>query len=411
MNSRRALAFIFCTITLDMLALGLMLPILPRIVLDFVGGDTALAANVVGIFAMIWGLMQFISASLLGALSDRYGRRPVILLSCLGLGLDYIFMAVAPSLTLLFVGRVISGITAATITTSAAFIADVTRPEERGRAFGLIGLGFSIAFVLGPAAGGLLGSIDLRLPLWLAAAACLLNAAFGWFVLPESLPPERRMAFSWKRASPIGALRLLARKSELVGLATTNFLGQLAHQIFSSVFVLYAAYRYGWGAMEVGLTLALVGLCSGIVQGGLVGPVIARLGERRTLLLGLLLGLLFGPLVMAVYGLAPTGLLFCLGVVLMAPWGLSGPATQSLMTRLVAPSEQGQLQGANTALSSIATLVGPSLFAVTFAAFIGHRSDRPEVPGSAFLLAALILLMALGAAWAATRRSPAGPPR
>jgi MFS transporter, DHA1 family, tetracycline resistance protein len=407
MNSRRALAFIFCTITLDMLALGLMLPILPRIVLDFVGGDTALAANVVGIFAMIWGLMQFISASLLGALSDRYGRRPVILLSCLGLGLDYIFMAVAPSLTLLFVGRVISGITAATITTSAAFIADVTRPEERGRAFGLIGLGFSIAFVLGPAAGGLLGSIDLRLPLWLAAAACLLNAAFGWFVLPESLPPERRMAFSWKRASPIGALRLLARKSELVGLATTNFLGQLAHQIFSSVFVLYAAYRYGWGAMEVGLTLALVGLCSGIVQGGLVGPVIARLGERRTLLLGLL----FGPLGMAVYGLAPTGLLFCLGVVLMAPWGLSGPATQSLMTRLVAPSEQGQLQGANTALSSIATLVGPSLFAVTFAAFIGHRSDRPEVPGSAFLLAALILLMALGAAWAATRRSPAGPPR
>ena len=407
MNSRRALAFIFCTITLDMLALGLMLPILPRIVLDFVGGDTALAANVVGIFAMIWGLMQFISASLLGALSDRYGRRPVILLSCLGLGLDYIFMAVAPSLTLLFVGRVISGITAATITTSAAFIADVTRPEERGRAFGLIGLGFSIAFVLSPAAGGLLGSIDLRLPLWLAAAACLLNAAFGWFVLPESLPPERRMAFSWKRASPIGALRLLARKSELVGLATTNFLGQLAHQIFSSVFVLYAAYRYGWGAMEVGLTLALVGLCAGIVQGGLVGPVIARLGERRTLLLGLL----FGPLGMAVYGLAPTGLLFCLGVVLMAPWGLSGPATQSLMTRLVAPSEQGQLQGANTALSSIATLVGPSLFAVTFAAFIGHRSDRPEVPGSAFLLAALILLMALGAAWAATRRSPAGPPR
>jgi DHA1 family tetracycline resistance protein-like MFS transporter len=407
MNSRRALAFIFCTITLDMLAVGLMLPILPRLVLEFEGGDTVEAANVVGIFGTMWGLMQFISAPVLGALSDRYGRRPVILLSCLGLGLDYIFMAVAPSLTLLFVGRVISGITAATITTSAAFITDVTRPEERGRAFGLIGLGFSVAFVLGPAAGGLLGSIDLRLPFWCAAAAALANAAFGWFVLPESLPVERRMAFSWKRANPVGAFRMLARKSELLGLAATGFLGQLAHQIFSSVFVLYLGYRYDWGAREVGLTLALVGVCAGIVQGGLVGPVIARLGERRTLLLGLL----FGPLGMAIYGLAPTGALFCLGVLVMAPWGLSGPAGQGLMTRLVDSSEQGQLQGANTSLASVAFLAGPGLFAVTFASFIGHRPDRPEFPGAAFLLAALILLLAFATAWWATRRSPAAPPR
>ncbi len=407
MTSRRALAFIFCTITLDMLAVGLMLPILPRIVLDFVGGDTALAANTVGIFAMVWGLMQFISSPLLGALSDRYGRRPVILLSCLGLGLDYIFMAVAPSLTLLFVGRLVSGITAATISTSAAFIADVTRPEERGRAFGLIGLGFSIAFVLGPAAGGLLGSIETRLPLWLAAAACLANAAFGWFVLPESLPVERRMAFSWKRANPAGAFRLLARKSELLGLAATNFLGQFAHQIFTSVFVLYVGYRYGWGEKETGLTLALVGVCSGIVQGGLVGPVIARLGERRTLLVSLL----FGPLGMAIYGLAPTGGLFCLGVFVAAPGGLSGPAAQGLMTRLVSSSEQGQLQGANTSLGSLAALAGPLLFSMTFAAFIGHRSDRPELPGAAFLLAALILLLAFATAWWATRTPRAVPPR
>ena len=209
MNARRALAFIFCTVTLDVLALGLMIPVLPTIVLGFMGGDTAGAAEVFGLFATVWGLMQFLCSPLLGALSDRYGRRPVILISCLGLGLDYIFMAVAPSLTLLFIGRVISGITAATISTAFAYIADVTRRGRRAKAFGVVGLAFGLGFVLGPAIGGLLGGLDPRLPFWVSAAACLINAAFGWFVLPESLPPERRMAFAWKRANPLGSLRLL----------------------------------------------------------------------------------------------------------------------------------------------------------------------------------------------------------
>jgi multidrug resistance protein len=272
MNARRALVFILCTVTLDMLGLGLIIPVLPKIVLGFMGGDTASAAEVFGLFATVWGLMQFFCSPLLGALSDRFGRRPVILVSCLGMGLDYVFMAVAPSLTLLFIGRVVSGITAATVSTSFAYIADVTEPKARAKAFGLIGMGFSLGFILGPAIGGLLGGLDERLPFWVAAGACFLNVAFGWFVLPESLPADRRMAFSWKRANPIGALRLLASHIELLGLSAVNFLGQLAHQVLPSVFVLYAGYRYGWGETAVGLTLAFVGACSGVAQGLLVGP-------------------------------------------------------------------------------------------------------------------------------------------
>jgi DHA1 family tetracycline resistance protein-like MFS transporter len=202
-NDRRALVFIFCTVTLDVLAVGVMLPVLPTLVLSFMGGNTAGAAEAIGVFATVWGLMQFLCSPLLGALSDRYGRRPVILISCLGLGLDYIFMAVAPSLTWLLVGRIISGITSATLSTAFAYITDVTPPDGRAKAFGIVGIAFGLGFIVGPAIGGLLGGLDPRLPFWVSAAACLANAAFGWFVLPESLPPERRMPFTWKRASPV----------------------------------------------------------------------------------------------------------------------------------------------------------------------------------------------------------------
>jgi DHA1 family tetracycline resistance protein-like MFS transporter len=343
--------------------------------------------------------MQFIFSPILGSLSDRYGRRPVILLSCFGLGLDYVFMAIAPSLALLFVGRVISGITSATIGTASAYIADVTPPEDRARAFGLIGMAFGLGFVLGPAAGGLLGAVDLRLPFWVSAAACLLNAGFGLLVLPESLPRERRTAFSWKRANPVGALRLLARHGELFGLAFSNFLAQVAHQVLPSIFVLYAAYRYGWGDTEVGLTLAFVGICAAAVQGLLVGPLVGRLGERRALLLGLA----DGAVGMVICGVAPTGAWFCLGVPVMALWGLANPAAQGLMIRLVRDSEQGQLQGAGTSMNSVAGLFRPALFSFTFAHFIGRTSGHADYPGSAFLLATLVLLAAMAAAWLATR--------
>jgi MFS transporter, DHA1 family, tetracycline resistance protein len=402
MNTRRALAFIFCTVSLDVLALGVMIPVLPGIVLGFMDGDVAGAAEVFGLFATVWGAMQFVSSPLLGALSDRYGRRPIILLSCLGLGLDYVFMALAPSLVLLFVGRVISGITSATISTAFAYIADVTVPASRAKAFGVVGMAFGLGFVLGPAIGGLLGGLDPRLPFWVSAAACLANAAFGWFVLPESLPPERRMPFSWRRASPLGSLALLRSQAQLAGLAGANFFGHVAHHVLPTVFVLYGAYRYGWGETTVGLTLAGIGACSAIVQGLLVGPAVARLGERWTMIVGLLCG----GAGMATYGFAPNGVGFWVGVPVMSLWGLAGPASQGLMSRLVGASEQGQLQGANNALMSLAGLAAPGLFALTFAFFIEPVPGRLHLPGAPFLLAALLLVVAAVVAWVATGPSP-----
>jgi DHA1 family tetracycline resistance protein-like MFS transporter len=330
----------------------------------------------------------------MGALSDRFGRRRVILLSNLGLGLDYVLMALAPNLAWLFVGRVISGITAASVSTGMAYIADVTPPEKRAAAFGRVGIAFGLGFVLGPALGGLLGSVDPRLPFWVAAGLSLANAMYGLFILPESLPPEKRRAFEWRRANPLGSLRLLRSHPELSGMAVVMFLSNLAHAALPATFVLYAGYRYGWDARDVGLVLASVGICSAIVQGAVVGPAVRRLGERRVLLAGLACG----AVGFFAYGLAPTGMLFLAAVPVVALWGLASPAAQGLMTRHIGPTEQGALQGATGSVMGIATMIGPGLFAATFAYFIG-AGTRWHQPGAAFMLAALLL--ALGALVAA----------
>ena len=387
---KRTLVFIYFTVILDVLALGVIIPVLPKIVEEFVGGNTAQAATYYGIFGTVWALMQFIFSPLLGALSDRFGRRPVILLSCLGLGLDYVLMAMAPSLAWLFVGRVISGITAASFSTVGAYIADVTPPEKRAASFGMVGAMWGFGFVFGPALGGLLGGINPRLPFWVSAGMALLNAAYGLFVLPESLAKENRQAFSWKRANPIGALKLLQSHSELMGLAGVNFLYQLAHQVYPSVFVLYVGYRYGWDTRTVGLTLAIVGVCGAVVQGVLVKPIVARLRERRTLLVGLC----FGCISFVIYGLAPTGNVFWLGIPMGALMGLFGPAAQGLMTQRVRPSEQGQLQGANSSIIGITGLIGPGLFTQIFALCIGSQKDL-HLPGAPFLLGGGLIFLAL----------------
>jgi DHA1 family tetracycline resistance protein-like MFS transporter len=392
MNARRALVFIFCQVTLDVLAVGLMIPVLPTIVLSFMGGNTAGAAEMFGIFTTVWGLMQFLFSPLLGALSDCYGRRPVILISCLGLGLDYVFMAVAPTLWLLLVGRIISGITSSTISTAFAYITDITPPEGRAKAFGTVGIAFGLGFILGPAIGGLLGGFDPRLPFWVAAAASFINAAFGWFVLPESLPPEKRMAFSWKRANPVGSLHLLGSNRELVGLATVDFMVSVAHQVLPAVFVLYAGHRYGWNEATVGLTLAFVGICSAIVQGLLIGPAITWLGKRKALIGGLLVG----GVSMTIYGLAPTGTWFWVGVPLMALWGIAGAVIQDLMSVRVSAAEQGQLQGANNSSRSIAGMIGPGVFAAIFAYLLDWA------PGAPFFVAALLLVAAATVSWIVT---------
>src|ERR1700727_2439155 len=287
-----AVAFIFVTILLDMLALGLIMPILPKLVESFVDNDTARAARIFGVFGTAWALMQFFFSPILGSLSDRFGRRPVVLLSNFGLGLDYVLMALAPSLAWLFVGRVISGITSASVSTAFAYIADVTPPEQRATMFGKFGGAFGAGFILGPAVGGLLGGMDPRLPFWVAAGLSFANALYGLLILPESLPPERRSPFRWKSANPVGALRLLGSDRVLAGLSLVTFLAQVAHVVLPSTFVLYATYRYGWDAKPVGLTLAMVGICAMAVQGAAIGPIVKHLGERWALLLGLSSGAL-----------------------------------------------------------------------------------------------------------------------
>lgn len=394
---RAALAFIFITVVLDMLALGMIVPVLPKLIQDFVQGNTARAAEIYGLFGTVWALMQFIFSPVLGALSDRYGRRTVILLSNFGLGLDYIVMALAPGVGWLFLGRIISGITSASFSTASAYIADVATQEKRAAGFGMLSAAFGLGFILGPALGGVLGNIAPRLPFWVAAAFSLLNALYGLFVLPESLPLEKREPFSWRRANPVGSVKLLRSHAELFGLAISSFIGNIAHEALPTTFVLYAMYRYSWNERTVGLALAAVGLCSAIVGASLVQPLVARLGERRVMIAGLS----FGVAGFAIYGLATTGLIFVLAVPVTGLWGLSGPPMQSLMTQRVKASEQGQLQGALSSLRGVAFMIGPMLFTNMFAAFIGPEHDL-HIPSAPYLLAALMLTAATVVARRAT---------
>jgi DHA1 family tetracycline resistance protein-like MFS transporter len=401
---KAAFAFIFVTVVLDMLALGLMAPVLPKLILGFQGGDVAGAASITGIFGFAWALMQFVFSPVLGALSDRYGRRPVVLLSNLGLGLDYVLMALAPSLGWLFVGRVISGITAASFSTASAYISDVTPPERRAAKFGMLGAAFGLGFIVGPAAGGFLGDVDLRLPFWVAAGLSLANAIYGFFILPESLPPERRAAFTWRVANPLGALKLLRSYPGMLGLATAAILYYLAHEALPSMFVLYTDYRYGWTERMVGGALATVGVCTTLVSAVLVGPAVARLGERRALLLGLF----FGLLGFAVYAVAPTGMLFLAGIPLVSLWGLAGPSMQALMTRRVGPTQQGQLQGAISSMRAITGMVGPLLFTQSFAVAI-RQSGALHLPGTPYGLATVLIAGSLLLAWYVTQPAVSNP--
>ncbi|MGH6738815.1 MAG: MFS transporter, partial [Bradyrhizobium sp.] len=315
---------------------------------------------------------------------------PVVLLSNFGLSADYVLMALAPSLVWLFVGRLISGITSASISTAFAYIADTTEPEKRAAYFGKIGVAFGAGFILGPALGGLLGDYSARLPFWVAAGLSLLNGLYGLFILPESLSPDRRAPFRWKSANPVGMVHRLRSNRILAGLQISNFFSQLAHVVLPSTFVLYATYRYGWDVRMVGLTLAIVGVCSMVVQGTAIGPIVKRLGERKALLLGLA----FGSVGFLIYGAAPTGLLFCVGIPVMSLWGVSGAATQALMTQQVAPDQQGQLQGATSSVQSISQMLGPFLFTLIFAFFIGDHAPF-KLPGAPFLLGAGLIALAL----------------
>jgi len=390
-----ALGFIFVTVLLDMLSFGVVAPVMPKLIFDFLGGNTARASEYLGLFITTWALMQFFFAPVLGLLSDRFGRRPVILLSNFGLAIDYLIMALAPNIRWLFLGRVLAGITSASIPTATAYISDVTPPEKRSKAFGLLGAAFGIGFVLGPALGGWLEMYSPRLPFWVGCAGSLLNAMYGLFVLPESLTLEKRQRLlRWKNANPLGALRLLRRHAELMGFATVNFLGYVAHEVYLTVFVLYVMYRFGWNERMVGISLAVVGVTS-IVMSGLVGPVVNWLGERRALFTGLF----FASVGFAMYGLAWSTWIFLSAILVNSLWSLAGPTSQSLMTRRVLPSEQGELQGAIASLRGIAMLIGPGMFSLTFAFFI---APEHRLPGAPWYLAALLLAVSLLIAWSVT---------
>jgi DHA1 family tetracycline resistance protein-like MFS transporter len=399
---RAALAFILVTIMLDMLAMSLVIPVLPRLVLTFMHHDTAIASRVIGVFGTVWALMQFIFSPIMGALSDRFGRWPVVLISNIGLGLDYVVMALAPGIALLFIGRIVSGITAASMATAQAYIADVSSPEKRAANFGLMSVAFGLGFVLGPALGGILGQINPRLPFWLAAVLSLTNAAYGTFILPESLSTGDREPFSWRKANPLGALRLLRGAPGLPMLACIHFLFWLSRMALTSVFVLYGAYRYGWNIATTGLTFAGVGVCS-IIVGGLVKPIVARTGER----VSLIIGLFCGGLGMEIFGLADNAKLFWIGIPIMSLMGLASPALQGLMTGRISPSEQGQLQGALGSVAAIASMIGPLLFSFVFAQSISNKPLlHAHIPGEPFFLSAFLLGCAAFVASRTAKRTP-----
>jgi DHA1 family tetracycline resistance protein-like MFS transporter len=384
-----AIGFILVTAALDVMAIGIIIPVLPALIVEFTGSD-ADAGLWNGIMVALWAGMQFLFSPVIGSLSDRYGRRPVILISALGLAADFALMALAPNLWWLAVGRILGGITSSSFTTTFAYMADITPPEQRSRAYGLIGAAYSAGFVAGPVMGGFLGELGPRVPFWAAAGLALVAFVYGLLVIPESLKPELRMPFSWRRANPIGSLKLLRSHPELSGLAWVYFIIYVAHNVFAAVFVLYAGYRFGWSIWAVGLSLALWGVLDILAQAVLVGPAVKRFGDRATMIFGLV----FGAIGLVVLGLAADEATFILGIFVSAMWAFAMPTIQSLMTQRVSESEQGQLQGANQSVASIASVAAPIFFGWIYALSVGPAPAIPH-PGAAFLIAGLVLALAV----------------
>lgn len=391
MSARKpALAFIFVTLFLDIFGMGLIIPILPKLIEQLSGGNVAAASHTYGLLISVAGLMQFLCAPLLGSLSDRFGRRAVILTSLFGSGLDYLLLAFAPTVPWFFLGRIVAGMTSANITAANAYIADVSPPEKRAANFGLVAAAFGLGFIAGPALGGLLGHYGLRVPFYAAAGMTLLNWLYGMFVLPESLPVEQRRAFDWKRANPIGSFVALRKHPELLGLTETYFLINVAHQVFPATWVLYTSYRYGWTPKEVGLSLALVGVMAVIVQGGLARKIIPKLGERRSIVIGLTNATFF----LTTYGLATQGWMVYVLLVVGSIGGIAMPALQGLVSRSVPLNEQGAVQGALASLASLAGIVGPLVATGLFGHFV-RAEATVKIPGAAFFASALMFFAAL----------------
>jgi DHA1 family tetracycline resistance protein-like MFS transporter len=395
MKRNAGLGFIFVTLLIDMLGGGLLIPVLPKFIGSLGHLEPAGASRHYGWLLSLFGAMQFLFAPLFGCLSDRVGRRPVLLLAMLVTGLDYVIMALAPSLPWLYLGRILSGITGASITAASAYIADISPPEKRAENFGLIGAAFGLGFILGPAAGGILGDLGERVPFWVAAALSFANLAYGLFILPESLAPENRRRFSWREANPLGALRMLGRYPVVWGLTGSLAASNLAMQCLSSTWVLVMTSRFGWSVRDNGLSLAAFGVVTLVYQLGIARVLLPRLGERRTMLLGLAVGVVeFGA-----YGLATHGWMIYVIMLIAGLAIVSGQATQALLSHQVGPDEQGGLQGALASLASLTGIAGPVIGTALFASLNGPRAQW-QIPGAPFFLGAALNALAL---WLAVR--------
>jgi DHA1 family tetracycline resistance protein-like MFS transporter len=390
-KQQAALVFVLITLFIDILGIGIIIPVLPELVKEFVGGSTALAGWYVGIIGATYALMQFLCAPIMGALSDRFGRRPIILASLFGLGIDFLIQGLAPTIGWLFLGRLVAGMMGASITTVNAYIADVSTPETRARNFGLTGVMFGLGFIFGPALGGLLGGIHLRLPFFVAAGFALVNWLYGFFILPESLPLDKRSSLTLAKMNPLGTLKRLRAYPIVAGLAVAFVCISLAQRGLENVWVLYTGFRFGWNEQTNGLTLALVGLMAALVQGLLVRPTIARLGERRTVSVGVAIS----AIAFLGYGLAFEGWMVPCIIVFGAFGGVAGPAIQSIVAGAVDPSDQGKIQGALTSLMSVTNIAAPLFFTAGLFSYFTSEHAVIELPGAPFLVGSALMCMAL----------------
>lgn len=402
-----ALGFIFITILLDVIGLGIIIPVLPALLQQLTHVGLSRASEYAGWLTFAYASVQFVAAPVVGGLSDRFGRRPVLLAALLGLGLDYVFLALAPTLAWVFVGRIIAGITGASFTTATAYIADISPPEKRAANFGLVGAAFGLGFIIGPALGGLFASYGARVPFMVAAGLSLSNFLYGYFILPESLDADRRRPFEWARANPVGSLLQFRRYPAVLGLVAALLLLYLAGSATQSVWTFYTMYKFTWSARMVGYSLGAVGLGVAVVQGGLVRVAIPRLGPARAILVGFA----FYIVGFVLFAFATRGWMMFAFLVPYCLGGLAGPALQGLISGQVPPDEQGELQGGLTSLISATGIVGPLLMTHLFAFFTG-RGAPVEFPGAPFLLGAALVLAAAGLALGPLRRGAgAAPPK
>lgn len=396
MNNKRnaAIGFIFITLLIDVVGFGIIIPVIPSLISHLTGNpDMSYAARIGGWLTFTFAIMQFLFAPVLGSLSDRYGRRPVLLFSLFGFGIDYILLSFAPSIAWLFLGRAIAGITGASFTTAAAYIADISTPENRAKNFGMIGAAFGLGFVIGPILGGFLGELGERVPFMVAAGLAFANWLYGYFVLPESLSQENRRPFDIKRANPIGSLLHLKKYPAVGGLIGSFILIYLASHAVNSNWSFFTIERFQWSKKMIGISLGVVGVLVGAVQGGLVRVVNPKIGNERSVYLGLslyALGMLLFAFASSTWMMFVFLVPYCLG-------GISGPALQSIISSHVPANEQGELQGALTSLISSTTIVGPLMMTSLFSYFVSPKAPV-YFPGVSFLLG--FLLMTSSAIWA-----------